>query len=343
MVRRGHNEGSISLRPDGRWVARVSLEGGKRKQLYAKTKAEAKEKLREGLRARDEGRLFAEPGQKVNQYLRSWLEDQVQHSVRPRTYESYALNVRRVEQAHTVLRIAFRQAVCWGYISQAPTSAAVPPRPKRKEMRSLSPEEVGRLFEATADDPLHALWIVLVTTGLRIGEASGLTWKNVDLNAGTAAVRQAVQRQQGKGLVVVEPKTERSRRTVHLAAGAIAALREHRKRQNEQRLRLGAEWHDLDLVFCTPWGGLLDPGHVRLSLHRGLGAAGLPLIRVHDLRHTAASYLLSLGTHPKVVQELLGHSSVTLTLDTYSHVLPALHKEVAHQMDALFDRKKGVS
>lgn len=375
---RGHGEGSIYQRKDGRWTAAISIGGGQRKPFYGKTRREVQQKLTAALQAQEQGRLATERKQKVGQYLQRWLEDQVRRSVRPRTYESYDLNVRRldeyignirldalrpshlehcytqmldrglsprsVEQAHTVLRIALRRAVRWGLIPQAPTALVTPPRPERKEMRPLTPTETQTLLRSTADDRLHPLWVLLVTTGLRIGEASGLHWADIDLANGTLAVRHSIQRQKGKGLVLSDLKTKRSRRTIHLAPSVLRALREHRKRQNEERLRrgpkwkeqLGPEWQDRDLVFCSRSGGPIEPATVWRAFHRALTRADLPLIRVHDLRHTAATYMLVLGVHPKVVQELLGHSTVTLTLDTYSHVLPALHKEAANLMERLF-------
>lgn len=369
MSRRGNCEGSIYKRSDGRWEAKITVEGGKRKSLYGKTRREVQEQLTEVLRAQQQGRFDPEPSQKMSQFLSHWLEDQVRLGVRPKTYESYALNVRRltpyiggirlnklrpshlqhcyaellerglsarsVEQAHAVLRVALRQAVRWGLLSQTPTAAVTLPRAARREMQPLTPEQVQTLLTSTAEDRLHPLWVLLVTTGLRIGEATGLQWKHLDLSAGTLTVRQALQHQQGKGLVLVEPKTGRSRRTVYLAAGTVEVLRHH---QDRQRLKLAAEgkpWDATALVFCTRSGRPLAPNNIWRSLHAALQRAGLPLIRVHDLRHTAATYLLSMGTHPKVVQELLGHSTVTLTLDTYSHVLPVLHKQVAGHMDKL--------
>ena len=369
MSRRGNCEGSIYKRSDGRWEAKITIEGGKRKSLYGKTRREVQEQLTEVLRAQQEGRFVPGPSQKMSQYLSHWLEDQVRLGVRPRTYESYALNVRRltpyigeirldklrpshlqhcyaellkrglsarsVEQAHAVLRIALRQAVRWSLIAQTPSAAVTLPRAERREMQPLTPEQVHTLLTSTANDALHPLWVLLVTTGLRIGEATGLAWQSLDLDAGTLTVRQALQRQQGKGLVLVEPKTGRSRRTVYLAPGTVEVLRHHQDRQKLKLAAAGKPWEGTALVFCTRSGRPLAATNIRRSFHRALNRAGLPLIRVHDLRHTAATYLLSIGTHPKVVQELLGHSTVMLTLDTYSHVLPALHKQVAGHMDKL--------
>jgi integrase len=136
--------------------------------------------------------------------------------------------------------------------------------------------------------------------------------------------------------VFVEPKTPRSRRTVYLAPGALTALTEHRRRQVEDQLVAGPEWNDAGLVFSSPVGRPIDGTWTNKWFHRALDQAALPRIRIHDLRHTAATHLLRRGVHPKVVQELLGHSTISLTLDTYSHVAPALHAEVADHLQALF-------
>jgi integrase len=136
--------------------------------------------------------------------------------------------------------------------------------------------------------------------------------------------------------VFVEPKTRYSRRSIALPDGTIAALQIHRKRQLEERLQVGAAWRDQDLVFCRWDGSPLEPSGVAQRFDGLLRQAGLPDIRVHDLRHTAASLHLLKGTHPKLVQEMLGHSTITLTLDTYSHVTPGMHAEAAKKMDSLF-------
>lgn len=371
MTKRANGEGTVYKRKDGRWEGAVTLEGGKRKRVYGDTRREAQEQLTALLRDQQQGRLVVEPSQTVSHYLNHWLEDQISLKVRPSTYESYALNVRRltphighvrldrlrpshiqrcykdllesglsarsVDQAHRVLRAALRQAVKWELLAQPPTAAVTAPRAQRREMKPLTPIQVHTLFTSTTDDSLHALWVLLCTTGLRIGEATGLEWQHLDLVAGTLTVQQAVQLQRGKGLVLIEPKTGRSRRTVHLAAGTIAALRLHQDRQKLAWRTAGKPWEESGLVFCTKTGLPLAPSNVRRSLHRALTGAGLPVIRVHDLRHTAATYLLSIGTHPKKVQELLGHSSIMLTMDTYSHVLPTMHQEIAAQMDRLFE------
>jgi integrase len=178
--------------------------------------------------------------------------------------------------------------------------------------------------------------VVLVTTGLRLGEALALRWQDVDRKRGRLTVGRALQRRRGGGLHFVEPKTGRSRRTVQLAAGTIAALQLHHDRQGFEHQALGEAWADSGLVFTTTIGTPVQPETVSVALRKALAACGLDRVRVHDLRHTAATLQLEWGTHPKVVQEMLGHSTISITLDLYSHVAPAMHQEAAKRFGRLF-------
>jgi len=175
---------------------------------------------------------------------------------------------------------------------------------------------------------------VAVAIGLRQGEALGLKWDAVDLDAGVLRVRAALQKIDGT-YRSVESKTTKSRRTIDLPPVAVASLRRHKARQNEERLRAGAAWQDWGLVFTTGIGTPLDATNVGHYFHRIIKQADLPRIRFHDLRHTAASLLLAQGAHPRLVMEILGHSQTALTMNTYSHVMPTLHKEVAAEMEAI--------
>jgi integrase len=214
------------------------------------------------------------------------------------------------------------------------------PRAEPSEMATLTAEQLHVLFESTQGQSLQALWVLLATTGLREGEALGLKWTDIDMEKATLVVRRALQRHAGAGFVMVDPKTTRSRRTIHLSRVALHALVEHRARQREMRLLAGASWRSDfgDLVFCSRTGSPMGASWLNVVFKRELAKAGLPRIRIHDLRHTAATLLLTRGVHPKVVQDMLGHSTVTLTLDTYSHVTPTLHKEAADHMDALLGK-----
>ncbi len=175
--------------------------------------------------------------------------------------------------------------------------------------------------------------MLAVTTGLRQGELLGIKWEDVDLEDGVLRVRRTLARHEGR-LVLSEPKTKRSRRTVQLTEAAVEALKGHLGRQAAQRSLLSDLYEDRSLVFATQKGTLVNPWNLRKrSLEPLLEKAGLPAIRFHDLRHTCATLLFSRNVNPKVVSEMLGHSSIARTLDTYSHVLPNMQKGAARTLE----------
>jgi integrase len=369
--RRGHGEGTIAQRKsDGRWVAALHLPSGKRKSYYAKTHKEARDKLREAQKALDNGVNLDAEKMTVATYLDRWLSASVKPSVKVRTFENYesivrvrvvprigkrqlakltaldlqslytelaesGLSARSVHHTHRVLHQAFGQAVRWNMIPRNPCDGATAPRATRTEMKVLTPEQAKTFLNATADHPAHALYTLAITTGMRAGELLGLQWADIDLDAGRLTVQRALQQQNEAGLVFVTPKSTRSRRTIVLSQRAVAALRVHRDRQAFRRKQVGSAWRDLDLVFAGPTGGPVDPSWSRQTFYAALAAAGIPRVRFHDLRHTAATLALMQGVHPKVVSDMLGHSTVGLTLDTYSHLLPAMHQQAASAMDAI--------
>lgn len=251
--------------------------------------------------------------------------------------QEQGLSARSVQIAHGVLGRALRRAMQQGVIAVNPAGLVRSPRTSKREMLALTRQQVHTLFESTEGDPLAALYTLLVTSGLRIGEALALRWSNVDLEgAHTLSVTRTVQRITGHGLVVGEPKSSASRRTVHLLDVALVDLWAHRNRQRLNRLVMGPEWQENDLVFPSVIGTFLDPTNVHHRFERALKKAGLPALRLHDLRHTAATLALEEGIHPKIVQEMLGHSTYTLTMNTYSHVTPALHKEAMAVMNRAY-------
>jgi Phage integrase family/Trypsin-like peptidase domain len=188
--------------------------------------------------------------------------------------------------------------------------------------------------KAASKHRLGAMFCVALAVGLRLGEALGLRWEDVDLQNGTLTVRQALQRVEGK-LQFVEPKSEKSRRRVQLPEIAVDTLKRHRTRQKKDRLKAGGDWQDSTVVFTSSVGSPLDERNVRRAFKDVPTAAKLPKMRIHDLRHTCATLLLAQGVHPKVVQEILGHSQISLTMDTYSTVLPTVSRAPAEQMDAV--------
>jgi integrase len=247
-----------------------------------------------------------------------------------------SVSPRSVHHVHRVLHGAFAQAVRWHLIPRNPCDGAQKPRVARVEMNVWTPVEADAFLLATREHRMHALYVLALTTGMRQGELLGLNWAAIDLNTGTLAVRRALQWQRGNGLVFTEPKTARSRRKIHLSQTALAALRAHKDRQKFERHAADLAWTTHDLVVCDAVGEPLSPTNETKRFQRAVAAAGLPAIRFHDLRHTAATILLAKGVHVKLVSEMLGHSTITLTLDTYSHVIPAMHGDAAAAMDAVF-------
>jgi integrase len=237
-----------------------------------------------------------------------------------------------VEQAHCVLHLALKQAMHWGIIGRNPSELVIPPRPRTREMTALNRSQLQHLLHVTAGSRWHVLWVLLGTTGLRLGEALGLKWDDVDLAERRLVVRRTLQPHPGRGLLFAPPKTEKSRRTIQLSEAARQNLVRHWQSEPDRRAQ-AADWIPSGLIFTNVRGGPVESGEINRALTRALQAAGLPHIRVHDLRHTVASILLESAVHPKVVQELLGHSTIRLTLDTYSHLTPALHQQAARTMD----------
>ncbi|MBV1770106.1 MAG: site-specific integrase [Candidatus Desulforudis sp.] len=323
--------------------------------------------------------ILTEPTSKetVKDFLERWLRDSVKHSVRPHTYRSYENNVRNhivpetgsislkkltpaqiqqlyakklesglsprsVQDMHAILYRALKQAAKWGFVPRNVCDAVDRPKVERQEMQVLDGEQVKQLLKAAAGDRLEALYVLAVTTGMRQGEILGLSWPNVDLDKGVIRVRQQLQWLPKVGFAFSEPKTKKGLRTIPLTATAVTALKKHRARQNEGRLALGEAWRDEhDLVFTTTIGTPIDGTNlVPQSFKPLLKKAKLPGIRFHDLRHTAATLLLQAGVHVKVVSEMLGHASITLTLDTYSHVLPVMQDDAASKLEAILGDKK---
>ena len=194
-------------------------------------------------------------------------------------------------------------------------------------MAALDAHGVARLLAASEATPYRDLFSVAIYTGLRRSELLGLRWTDVDLDRGRLSVVAGLHRLTGKGLVLLPTKTARSRRSVSVGAEALDTLRHVRMQQLENRLAAGPAWHDTGFVFTKGDGSPIDPEKVTHAFARVARGAGLTGVRFHDLRHTHASLMLQAGVHPKVVSERLGHASVTITLDTYSHVLPGLQED----------------
>ena len=377
MAMRGHGEGSIYQRKDGRWAASITVEGFKRKTFYGKTRKEVQEKLKTALHQQQQGTLVTTPQQKVAQFLVHWLEDVHKHSVRPRTYERYEAMIRlhlvpgighhplqklspqhlqsfyakkldaglsptTVISFHKMLHLALDKAVHWGLVPRNVCDAVEPPHVKRYEIQPLNAEQIQQFLTAARGHRLEALFVLALATGMRRGELLALKWRDINFAIGTLQVRRILTHMPVKlngkgGYVEAEPKTEKSRRSIALASFALEKLKQHRVIQLEEKLKAGPAWTDRDLVFSSTVGGHLHTSRILFAQFKKLlKEAGLPDIRFHDLRHSSATMLLSLGVHPKVVQEILGHSQISMTMDIYSHVLPTMQQEAMRKLnDAL--------
>jgi len=242
------------------------------------------------------------------------------------------LSSKSVRYIRGTLRAALQQAVRWGYLARNAAALVDGPRIERYEIKPFDATEARRLLDGLEGDRLQALYSVALTMGLRQGEALGLRWQDVDLPLGVLHVRKQLQRIDGK-FELVDLKTSRSRRTLVMPATIAIQLKDHQARQTQE-----VEGHDhrpspLDLVFTRPDGGPLDGTVVTHQFHRLLDRVGLPQRRFHDLRHSCATLLLAQGVSPRVVMEILGHSQIALTMNTYTHVLPELKHDAAERMD----------
>ncbi len=364
--KRGNGEGSISQLPSGKWRAQASIDGRRVGSTHA-AQREAQAALRKLLGDADRGLLPPVEQLTLEAHIERWLTDIVASSVRPRTAAGYrdlacrhilptlgrmklsqigpnhvqqlyakltasGLGPQSVRNVHAVLRRALKQAVDWNLAPRNVAALVHPPRVPRAEIVALSPDESRALITSLRGDRWEALIVVALATGMRQGELLGLKWGDVDLPRHTLHVRRQLQRDGS----LDEPKTAKGRRMIDLPQSCVAILREHKRAQSEERLAVGPDWQANELLFCTHQGRPLSHRNVLRAFKLLLTRAGLPDIPFHGLRHTAASLLLAQGVHPKVVQERLGHATISMTLDTYSHLIPSMGRAAADQLDALF-------
>lgn len=315
----------------------------------------------------------------VDEYLDKWFEISAKQRLKERTYEDCVeymkryvrpligtkllskikpldiqaiytqmsekgLAPRTVRYAHAILSKALKQAVKWQILPFNPASMADLPKNRRKEMKALSPDEAKQFLDAAKDDKWSIIFSLAISTGMRPQEYLGLLWKDVDLVGGNAVIQRAlVWRRKGGGWSLQEPKTSHSRRTIPLPASVLQELKAHRKRQLEERLKLGLAYENNDFVFATEIGTPILPSNLtRRHFKPILKKAELPNdIRLYDLRHTCATLLLAAGENPKVVSERLGHATIVLTLDTYSHVLPSMQKSATDKLEQMLYQRTG--
>lgn len=350
---RRNREGKVIGYRGAYWVQ--TAEGPKRRFVSGKNKTEARAALRKARADRDDGFVFDAGTLTLEDYLGRWLADSVKNTVRRSTFAQYEsvvnrhiipalgrlklnsltpahmrrlyrekleeLSPRSVNYIHVTLHKALKQAVIDGFIPRNVTDAVKAPQVHKKEVRPLNPSEVAVLLSAARGNRLEAVYVVAVHTGLRRSELLGLKWTDVDLEAGILSVQRSLD---ADG-TFNPPKRNKSRRTVKLTGQALEALASHRARQNEERLHLGSLWEDYGLVFPNRVGKPMNGDNL---YHRGfkppLKRADLSGFTFHSLRHTCATLLLSKNVNPKIVQEMLGHATISQTMDTYSHVMPGM-------------------
>lgn len=319
--------------------------------------------------------VFVEPSaMSLDGYLDRWLRDAARPRVSRRTADGYAglleryvrqpfghkrldklqpldiqtvygemqargLSARIVRHAHSALHNALKQAVKWGLLSRNPSDLVELPKVPHKERRVLSPDEAQEFLKAAALTPHGLIFEFALLTGMRPEEYLALQWSDIDFERCTAQVRRALVRHK-KSWSFEEPKTARSRRTVFLPAPLLQKLATHKRKQAEVRLKLGAAWQAFDLVFCSEEGTPHSIPNLTYRYFRPLlTKAKLPRIRLYDLRHSCATLLLTAEENPKVVSERLGHSTIVLTLDTYSHVLPTMQQKATARLEKCFTTK----
>jgi integrase len=373
MGKRGNGEGSIGRRKSGGWCAQYTVytsEGRKRRTLYGKTRQEVAAKLSKALADREGGLTFDAGSMTVGEYLARWLSHSVRDTVSQKTYERYesivrvhlspalgrirlkaltpdhvrvlyrekldsGLAPRSVLHIHRTLSKALKQATDDGLIPRNAAASVKPPQARREEMQPLSRDQVGMFLDTVKEDRMEALYVLAVTSGLRQGELLALKWEDVDIERTnpTLEVRRSLSETRGRRSFVT-PKSGRGR-YLRLSKRAAGALRVHRKRQLEERVRKAGLWEDHGLVFPSAVGTPMSGRNLYRAFKIRVKRASLPqTLRFHDLRHTCATLLLRQGVNPKFVQELLGHADISLTLNTYSHVLPDMGDAAAGGMDA---------
>lgn len=346
----------------------------KRKRGF-KTKKEAEKYISEQLNALDKGTYFEPSDITFSEYLDYWLENYAKPNTAVRTFEGYSyiinqhlkptlgnvklsklqpshlqeyysqklsngkldgggLSPQSVKHQHRLISKALKDAVKWQFIIRNVAEAVSPPKTKKLEMQIWDNEQVKTFLEVSKGSSYYSVYVTAINTGMRRGEVLGLRWQDVDFDNNILYVRQSLQEVKKVGLTFKEPKSGKSR-SITFTPSLAKELKKIYKQQLEYKLSLGQGYNDLDLVFAQKNGKPLQPTEMSRNYRKLVDKSGLPYIRFHDLRHTHATLLLQQGVHPKVVSERLGHSTIGITMDTYTHVLPNMQKEVALLLEQL--------
>ena len=370
---RQRSKGTWQLRYDG------PPDGTGKRRFVSETvkgnKKEAEKVLRERLAAIENGGYVARDKETVATFMDRWLETYAATNTTLRTQEGYRGNIGRyikpsiggislqnltgqqiqgmysgmLEQGlsarttlhtHRVLRKALADAVRWGLLPRNVADAATPPRPERKQTNMWDAEDIDRFLVAAEISRFRDFYRLSVLTGMRRSELAGLKWDHVDLVGGRISVVSTLQRIPGHGLVDGQPKTSRSRRSIALYQEAVGVLHEIRGRQIESRLAIGELWRQKGYVFTQADGSPIDPESVTKDFCAIVRKAHLPHLTLHGLRHAHATLALTAHVNPKIVSERLGHSSIAVTMDIYSRVLPGMQAEAAQAVEDLLSQAR---
>ncbi len=356
-----------------RWVAEITTETGKRKKAYCKTRQEAHRKKNEMLRELERGMLATGPQRKLGEYIQDWLENTHKGKLRLSVYLNYRKHVKHIvaglgdiwlqkltpQQVQSfltkkldeglspkyvremlgVLRLALKNAVQWGYISRNVCELVTRPRVPKHDIAPLTLEQAQRFRQHLQGHRFEVLITMAVVTGMRRGELLSLRWSDIDFQRNVLQVLHTVDRFTGYGYVEGEPKSAAGVRSIRLPGFLVDMLKQHQLQQMARK-RQAKAWEERDLVFPNLRGGYLHPNHLGEAFRALLEQAGLPPIRFHDLRHSAATILLSMGVNIKVIQEMLGHSDISITLRVYGHLLPSMQQEAIDKWDSVFQERK---
>jgi integrase len=366
MTRRGNGEGTVRKRPNGKWEARYYASDGRQHSITLPTQSAAIAALRAAHEASSAQLPPPDHTLTVSGWLDEWLATSVRPRLKPRTVASYEnsgdLYIRpaigRIQlsklgprdiacmlasltaYAFVVLKIALGRAVKTGRTARNVALLVDAPAKAKHELRPLTLEEIGVFQSAITGHKFEALFLMAIGTGLREGELLGLTWDDVDLDAGTFTVRHTLDR---TSRTLVEPKTERSKRDLMLPLPVTAALLRHRSRQEAEQAAARV-WGSKGFVFASAVGGPIDAGRVIRALHEVLTKAGLRHQRFHDLRHAYATLQLEAGADLFQVSRSLGHANIGTTSDVYGHFTKAMSQEMADRMTGILeasdDRRK---
>lgn len=356
--KRNAGEGTIFYSDiENTWVAEVTLPNGKRRKKRNKDKKVVQDWLLVQRNAIAQNTVTDSPQMKYADFLDKYLQDVASHSLKGTTFNMYetlirvhikptlgnlrlsaitpmklqsfysdklneGLSTKTVKHIHALIRRTLNQAVKWNLVTSNPCSRVTPPKVVKKPLETFTEGQARRFLTSVSKHRFYPLYVLALTTGMRRGEVLGLRWEDIDFKNKTASIVQTVQAINGQ-IRIATPKTARSKRTVHLSEYALSVLN-------------GYNGERKGLIVTTASGKPLSPRNLVRHFKLVLEREELPNIRFHDLRHTCATFLLKENVHPKVVQEMLGHSSITTTLNVYSHVLPSMQKEASSKMDGIF-------